>query len=150
MRILVDADACPVKKIIEEVARSYQVEVIMVVNPHHQIDCSYGQVLAVDGESQSVDLAIANLAQVGDIVVTQDYGLACLALGRRSRAIHPNGWRYDSQHIDALLSQRHLNDKARRGGFKTTSTPKRASSADRVFRQTLVQMMDESQQGPDG
>lgn len=149
VRILVDADACPVKKIIEEVALTSRVELIMVVNPHHRIVCSSGRVLTVDGESQSVDLAIANLAGPGDIVVTQDYGLACLALARHSRAVHPNGWRYDAGNMDALLCERHLHGKARRAGYKTPSSPKRGASADRRFRQTLIEMIGQNNEPDD-
>ena len=68
MKILVDADACPVRNIIEDLAQQYNLEVIMVSNHHHELKSSYARVLTVDSYSQSVDIAIANLASTGDIV----------------------------------------------------------------------------------
>lgn len=145
MRILVDADACPVKQIVEEVAREFEIKLIFVVNPHHFIESSYGEIVRVDGDSQSVDLALVNMARWGDIVVTQDYGLASMLMARRSMIIHPNGWLYKPEKIDALLMQRHLNAKARRAGFRTTNPSRRKAQDDQHFRQNLVQLIESNQ-----
>lgn len=143
-RILVDADACPVKNIVEDIAADYLLDLILVVNPHHQMESRLGQIVRVDGGSQAVDLALANLARVGDIVVTQDYGLACMVMAKHSRAIHPNGWVYEEDKIDSLLMQRHINAKARRAGFRTTNPKKRISEDNRRFRQNLVRMIEKA------
>lgn len=146
-RILVDADACPVKDIVEDIAADYCLDLILVVNPHHQLESRWGRIVRVDGGSQAVDLALANLAKAGDIVVTQDYGLACMVMARHSRAIHPNGWIYDEDKIDSLLMQRHINAKARRAGFRTTNPKKRAVEDNRRFRQNLVRLIEKSSTG---
>ncbi|MEN6390664.1 MAG: YaiI/YqxD family protein [Syntrophomonas sp.] len=144
LRILVDADACPVKVIVEEVAADYHLDLILVVNPHHQLESRLGQIVRVDGGSQAVDLALANLARSGDIVVTQDYGLACMVMAKHSRAIHPNGWIYEEDKIDSLLMQRHINAKARRAGFRTTNPKKRISEDNRRFRQNLIRVIEKA------
>jgi Uncharacterized protein conserved in bacteria len=141
LRILVDADACPVKDIVEEVAADYRLDLILVVNPHHHLESRLGQIVRVDGGSQAVDLALANLARSGDLVVTQDYGLACLVMAKHGRAIHPNGWLYEEDKIDALLMQRHINAKARRAGFRTTN-PKNGSAKTTVaFGKTWLELL---------
>ena len=141
MRILVDADACPVKGIIEEVVREFDLELILVVNPHHMIESERGKIVRVDGGSQAVDLALANLAGWGDIVVTQDYGLACIVLAKHSQALHPDGWQYKPEKIDALLMQRHINAKARKAGFRTTHPKRRAASDNQHFRNNLIRLI---------
>ena len=65
-------------------------------------------------DADAVDLALINLCQAGDIVVTQNYGVAAMALGKNAYAIHQNGWRYTSENIDRLLMERHMAKKARR------------------------------------
>lgn len=144
LRILVDADACPVKDIVEDIAADYRLDLILVVNPHHQLESRVGRIVRVDGGSQAVDLALANLARNGDIVVTQDYGLACMVMAKHSRAIHPNGWIYEEDKIDSLLMQRHINAKARRAGFRTTNPKKRINEDNRRFRQNLVRMIEKA------
>jgi uncharacterized protein YaiI (UPF0178 family) len=134
MKILVDADACPVRNIIEDLAQQYNLEVIMVSNHHHELKSSYARVLTVDSYSQSVDIAIANLASTGDIVVTQDYGLASLVLEKGIGAIHPGGIIYTRENIEGLLIQRYINQKAREARIKTGRNRKRNIKDDIRFR----------------
>ncbi len=141
MRILVDADACPVKNIIEEVAKQYKIEVLMVSNHHHGIKSSYAQVLMVDSYSQSVDIAIVNRAVPGDIVVTQDYGLAAMVLEKGIGAIHPGGRIYTRENIDSLLMQRYVNQKARESRTKTTRNKKRTPQDDVRFKQEFIRLI---------
>ncbi len=141
MKILVDADACPVKNIIEDLAQQYNIEVIMVSNHHHALQSSYAQVLTVDDYSQSVDIAIANLAVTGDIVITQDYGLAALVVGKGIGAIHPGGNIYTLDNIDGLLMQRFISQKARQAGEKAGRPKKRNLKDDMYFRQEMLRLM---------
>ncbi len=142
MRILVDADACPVKNIIEEVAKQYKIEVIMVSNHHHGIKSSYARVLMVDSYSQSVDIALVNMALAGDILVTQDYGLAAMVLEKGVEAIHPGGKIYTIDNIDSLLMQRYVNQKARESKIKTTRNKKRTLQDDSRFRQEFIHLIE--------
>jgi uncharacterized protein YaiI (UPF0178 family) len=135
LKILVDADACPVKKIIESVAAQHQVKLILVSNPHHRLSSEWGEVMTVDPASQSADITIANLTREYDIVVTQDYGLAAMVLGKKAAAINHSGMVYTIDNIDALLMQRYLNAKARQRKEKIKG-PKKRSAADNLGFET--------------
>ncbi|MEN6348985.1 MAG: YaiI/YqxD family protein [Syntrophomonas sp.] len=141
MKILVDADACPVKNIIEKMAEDYQLPVLMVCNPSHMIKSSYAQILVVDGSSQAVDIAIVNRTEPGDIIVTQDYGLASLVLAKKAAAIHPSGKIYNAENIDELLMQRFVNFKARQARLKVSNPKKRRSSDDEHFQINFERML---------
>lgn len=144
MKILVDADACPVKNIIEEVAGQFSLEVIMVSNINHLIESQYASVVVVDGASQSADIAIINLARPGDVVVTQDYGLASMVMAKGTRALTPGGKIYTDENIDRLLLSRFLNQKARRAGERIKGPRKRAGQDDRKFATSLQQIIEQN------
>ncbi|WP_080656917.1 YaiI/YqxD family protein [Selenomonas ruminantium] len=118
MRIYVDADACPVVKITEQVARKYGLPVTLLCDTNHILTSVYSEVRVIGAGADAVDLALINLCQAGDIVVTQDYGVAAMALGKKAYAIHQNGWRYTAENIDRLLMERHMAKKARRSKKK--------------------------------
>lgn len=141
MKILVDADACPVKDIIEEIAGKYDLEVIMLCNPNHVLQSSYSEIVVVDGSSQAVDIAIANRSTPGDLVVTQDYGLASLVLAKKAMAIHPSGKEYNQENIENLLMQRFINQKAREAGLRTNRPKKRKASDDDRFRESIARII---------
>lgn len=141
MKILVDADACPVKDIVIEVAKKYSVNVIMITNTSHIIEDSYAQTVVVDKQNDSADFAIVNRLCKGDIVVTQDYGLASLVLGKGAYAINQNGLEYTNQNIDRLLFQRHLNKKARNAGARGTYIPKRTKEDNNSFNDRLNKLV---------
>jgi uncharacterized protein YaiI (UPF0178 family) len=138
MRIIVDADACPGRDIIEDAAKENDIKVIMFTDINHNIVSEYSEVRIVDKGFQSVDMKIANEAQKGDIIVTQDYGVAAMVLGKKCYAISPKGHIYDNENIDRLLFERHLSAKARRGG-KKTSNPKKRTEEDneRLYKNIL-------------
>lgn len=143
MRILVDADACPVKDIIEEVAKNYEMEVIMICNPNHVLQSSYSEIVVVDGNSQAADIAIINRTTKGDLVITQDYGLASLVLAKHALAIHPSGKVYDPENIEGLLMQRFVNQKARQAGLRTVNPKKRKASDNENFRFHFVRILND-------
>lgn len=144
MKILVDADACPVKEIIESIAARHGLEVIMVSNLNHCIQSQYAEVVVVDGASQAADIAIINMVHPGDIVVTQDYGLASMALAKGSYALDPMGKIYTAENIDRLLLSRFLNQKARRAGERTKGPRKRVRPDDNRFARSLEQLILEN------
>lgn len=139
MRIFVDADACPVKDSIVEVAHSYNVPVYMVCSLSHFSQFGEGvESIIVDNVSQAADMAIANKTKQGDVVITQDYGLAAMVLGKGCLALHHNGFRYTNENIDDLLFKRHLHSKIRRGGGKHKG-PKAFSQEDKNrFKELLI------------
>ena len=116
--ILVDADACPIVRQVEQIARKYNLPMTLLCDEHHLMHSSYAQVRHVSSGADAVDIALMNLCCRGDIVVTQDYGVAAMALGKGAYAIHHSGKRYTDDNIDMMLMERHLAKKARRASGK--------------------------------
>ena len=110
MTIFVDADACPVTRLTEEIAKKHSIPVMLLCDTNHVLTSDYSEVRIVGAGADAVDLALINLCKSGDIVVTQDYGVAALALGKGAKAIHQSGRWYTEKNIDALLMERHLTD----------------------------------------
>jgi uncharacterized protein YaiI (UPF0178 family) len=144
LRILVDADACPVKDIIIKIAGEKGIPVIMVMDTSHPWQYGDVTVITVDKERDSADIAMINLAQKNDVVVTQDYGVAALALGKGLRALNQNGLVFDSSNMDKLLFERHLAQKVRRGGGRTKNQKKRSREDDERFERNFRHVLDES------
>ena len=116
--ILVDADACPVVRQVEVAARRHALPMTLLCDEHHLMHSEYAQVCHVSSGADAVDIALMNLCRRGDIVVTQDYGVAAMALGKGAYAIHHSGKRYTDGNIDMMLMERHLAKKARRASGK--------------------------------
>lgn len=141
MRILVDADACPVKGPIVRLAKKYRLDVIMVIDTSHELDDGYSTVITVDQARDSADIKLINLLQADDIVVTQDYGVAAMALGKGARALNQNGMVYGQDNMDRLLFERHLKQKIRRAGGKTGTVKKRTAADDESFSAALENLI---------
>lgn len=141
MKVIVDADACPVKEIIIKICMRYNVEVIMFVDTSHiiNLDC---KVITLDKGNDSVDIAIANYCKKGDIIVTQDYGVASLALGAGCYAINQNGLIYSKDNIDKLMFERFLSQKSRRAGLKGTKHRKRTFENDEAFKHSFINLIN--------
>ncbi len=144
MQILVDADACPVKSIIVKCAKLYKIPVTMLIDTSHELDDGYSTVKVVDKARDSVDIALANLIIKGDIVVTQDYGVAAMALGKKAKAINQNGMIYNDNNIDRLLFERHLGQKVRRAGGRTSNAGKRTRADDESFEKAFIMLVREA------
>lgn len=108
MQIFVDADACPVVRQTEQAAREHGVAVTLLCDTNHVLHSDYSTIRVVGAGADAVDFALVNLCQAGDIVVTQDYGVAAMALGKRAFCIHQSGRWYTDENIDELLMERHL------------------------------------------
>lgn len=113
MKIFVDADACPVVHETEEIAQKYGVPVILFCDTNHILRFDYAEVKVIGAGADAVDLALINSCESGDIVITQDYGVAALALGKKAYVMHQNGWQYTDRNIDKLLAERHMAKKIR-------------------------------------
>ncbi|AKL94946.1 putative protein UPF0178 [Clostridium aceticum] len=141
MRILVDADGCPVKDIILKVAKENKIQLIMIKNICHQIDDDYAEIITVDQGSDMADIVLINRTAEGDIVVTQDYGVAALALAKKAIVINQNGWLYTNENIDELLAKRHFNQEMRRKHKKYTKTSKRKKEDNLNFEVKLREVI---------
>ena len=130
MKIVVDGDGGAGREIIEKVAKKNSIKVLIYCTINHMIRSDYSEVKIVDDGFQSVDMYVANATEKNDIVVTQDYGVAAMALGKGALAISPRGYIYDNNNIDRLLFERHLSQKNRRAGGRTKGNHKRSKEDD--------------------
>lgn len=119
MKIYVDADACPVVPIVERIANKYQIPVTLLCDTNHILNSEYSEVIVVGAGADAVDYKLISICRKGDIVVSQDYGVAAMALGKGAFAIHQSGKWYTDDNIDQMLMERHLNKKARRSNSKS-------------------------------
>ena len=145
MRICIDADACPVTRIAERIAKEHGIPVTLLCDTNHVLTSDYSHVQVIGAGADAVDIALINLCRRGDIVITQDYGVAALALGKGARAIHQSGKWFTDDNIDGLLMDRHLAKKARRSGRHHLKGPaKRTAADDRRFAESLERMIAEA------
>ena len=137
MRVLVDADGCPVVDITVRICETAGVECLLLCDTAHQIIRPSATTLVFDKGADSVDFAIANRVSTGDIVITQDYGLASMCLAKNAKVLHQDGWQYTEDNIGALLFQRHESRKYRAGGGRSKGPAKRTALQDKAYAQAL-------------
>ncbi|URZ03797.1 YaiI/YqxD family protein [Clostridium felsineum] len=118
MKIYVDADACPVVSIVEKVAKEMKIPVTLLCDTNHILNSTYSEIKVIGAGADAVDFALINLCHKNDVVVTQDYGVAAMALGKGALAIHQSGKLYENDNIDRMLMERHIAKKARRASSK--------------------------------
>ncbi len=142
MKILVDADACPVKNIIIKIAKEYGIPVIMLIDTSHVLSDDYAEIITVDKASDSVDIALINKVLKNDIVVSQDFGVAAMAIAKGAKVINQNGMIYTNDNIDGLLFERHIAKKVRRSGGKISGPAKRNKQNDIEFESKFLKLID--------
>lgn len=141
MQILIDADACPVKEIVVKHARQRNLPVTMVIDTSHELNDGYSTIITVDKARDSADIKIANLIRPGDIVVTQDFGVAAMALAKGAAALNQNGLIFSEDNMDRLLFERHLGQKIRRAGGRTNNPKKRTKMDNQAFEKALTGLL---------
>lgn len=146
MRMLIDADACPVTAIAAKLAAMYGIPVVLVSDINHMQHIPGAEWIPVDPGADSADLALANRCAAGDIVITQDYGVAALALGKGAYALHPGGRRYTDGNIEALLTERYEAKKQRRAASRNhlKGPAKRTAADNRAFADALRVLLAEA------
>ncbi len=143
MNIYVDADGCPVVNIAIDIAKEYGLGITVVKNYAHVITSDYATIITVDISRDSADYCIVNKMTSGDIVVTQDYGLAAMVLARGGISINQNGYIISQDNIDGMLNTRHINQKLRRQNIHTSKFKKRNSEADVSFDNGFRRLIEE-------
>ncbi len=145
-RILVDADACPVVKIVERVAKEKGFSVILFCDTNHVLFSDISEVRTVSAGADAVDIALANECQKGDIVVSQDYGVAAMVLGKGAFALHQSGKIYTNDNIGLMLSERHIAKKVRMSKAKNhlKGPKKRTAEDDKRFEASLLKIIEEN------
>lgn len=142
MKIYIDADGCPVVEETIAIAKEYNIEVVVVKNYAHVINDDYATIVSVDISRDSADFYIVNAADKGDIVITQDYGLAAMCLSKEAIAINQNGQLYTEDNIDGLLNRRHLNQELRKQNKFYGKSKKRKKEADKKFESSFRKILD--------
>lgn len=136
-RILIDADGCPVVTQCIAAARRFGAECVILCDTAHRFERDGARTLTVSKGADSVDFALVNLVQPGDLVVTQDYGLAAMCLARSARVLHQDGMEYTAGNMDSLLLARHTAQKIRSGGGRMKGPKKRTAVQNAAFADAL-------------
>ena len=143
MQIFVDADACPVVGIVEKVAKEHSVPVTLLCDTNHVLSSDYSEVIVVGAGADAVDYKLISICHKDDIIVSQDYGVAALALGKGAFAICQSGMLYTQDNIDQMLMERHLARKARMGKGKhhLKGPKKRTREEDEAFEKAFADLL---------
>ena len=144
MRLWIDADGCPVVRRAIAIAKEYGVSATLVCDAAHLFRDVDAEVLTVETGADSVDVALVNRIAAGDIVVTQDYGLAAMVLARGGRPLTQNGLRITDDNLGGLLESRSVAKKIRRAGGRLKGPSARTAKADSAFEKTLREMLSSS------
>ena len=143
MKLLIDADACPksVLRTCMRVAEKYGIPVITVASFNHRIESDHHVIVGAD--PQETDFEIINSTEAGDVVVTQDWGLAAIVLGKGARSLSPAGREFRQERIEFLLEERDVKAKFRRKGGRTRGPRKRRSEDDQKFEACLERVISQ-------
>lgn len=148
MKVYIDADASPVQQEVIQIAEQYHLLVVLVKSFSHFSNAtlpSHVTVQYVDKGAEMADFKIMSMVNKGDVIITQDYGLASMLLGKGCYVMHHKGFSYTEHNIDRLLSSRHASAEARRAGYRTKG-PKAFTDEDRekfasAFRNLLERVL---------
>lgn len=143
-KLFVDADGCPVTGIAVGLANRYQIPCTVFCDTAHSICYDGAQTITVSKGADSADFALVNAISCGDIVVTQDYGLAAMCLSRGACVLHQDGFFYTEENIDSMLFFRAAAKRCRRGGIRMKGPARRTSQQDRDFYEALDKLLRET------
>lgn len=143
-RILIDADGCPVVDIAVRTAAKYGCKCIILCDTTHFFEKDGAETITVSKGPDSVDFVLVNMARAGDVVVTQDYGLAAMCLAKRAIPINQDGMVYDRDNIDGLLMARHTARKIRNAGGRLRGNRKRSADMDSAFEKNLQMLLSKA------
>lgn len=140
-RILIDADGCPVVELCIAAARRHRAECLILCDTSHVFEREGAVTLSFSKGADSVDFALVNRVQPGDIVVTQDYGLAAMCLAKKARILRQDGMEYTEGNIGELLALRHMGQTLRRAGGRMKGPAKRTKAQDESFARALEELL---------
>lgn len=144
MKFLIDADACPkaALQICIRLGQKYDIPVWTVASFNHHIVSDHHVV--VGSASQEADIRLINLTEANDIIITQDWGLASVVLGKSAYCLSPTGKVYNPETIEFLLEEREIKAKFRRGGGRTKGPSKRTKEDDQRFEAAMERLIARS------
>ena len=141
MEIYIDADGCPVTDLTIRLAKQYGVPCTVFCDTAHQIERDGVRTVTVSKGADSVDFALVNCICAGDLVITQDYGLAAMCLSRKAIPIHQDGMIYTDDNIDSLLFFRAAAKKVRNAGGRLKGPSRRTAAQDQSFAAALERIL---------
>ena len=148
--ILVDADGCPVVDQTIKFATQYQLPVTLFCDTAHNMQRDGAETIMVSKGMDAVDFVLVNRVKPGDIVITQDYGLAAMVLAKRGHVMDQNGREYTNDNIDQLLHSRHIAKKIRLAGGRMKGPKKRSKenneNFERGFKELIVKVLNQKQE----
>jgi uncharacterized protein YaiI (UPF0178 family) len=119
-KILVDADACPVKQEVYRVAKRYGLRVTLVANsPMHVPAEDWIELVVVSDRFDAADNWIVECATKNDIVISGDIPLASRCLKKGARVLGPKGRIFTDDSIGDVLATRDLMSHLRDVGVVT-------------------------------
>lgn len=142
MIVFIDADGCPVVDITVRLSKQANIDCIIICDTSHVFDKTGVKTITVSKGNDSADFALVNMVQKGDIVVTQDYGLAAMCLARCAVPVNQNGMIYTNDNIDSLLLQRHTAKQIRMSGGRLKGSAKRTPEQDKSFERMLKKLLE--------
>lgn len=147
MQMLIDADGCPVTDIAVSLAAQFTIPCFILCDTAHFFEKKGATTMVFDKGADSVDFALVRRVERDDVVITQDYGLASMALAKGARVLHQDGWEYTRDNIDALLLVRHESRKHRAAGGRFRGPKKRTQGQNEAFAAALTSLLQKSVQG---
>lgn len=147
MKILIDADGCPVVNITIQISSEYHLPCLLLCDTSHEFYRSGAETIIFDKGADSVDYGLVNRVEPGDLVITQDYGLASMCLARGASVLNQDGWEYTPENIDLLLFSRYESRKHRAAGCRTKGPAKRSAIQNKAFEAALRKLLHTAVQG---
>ena len=143
MKVLIDGDGCPVIDITVSLCIKRGIKCIILCDTSHVFNKTGATTVMISKGNDTVDFALVNMADKGDIVVTQDYGLAAMCIAKQAKPISQNGMLYTNENIDGLLMSRHAAREVRMGGGRIKGQGKRTKDQNSLFLEKMIGLMEE-------
>ena len=142
MKIFIDADGCPVVRNTVKIAKQFNISCVIICDTAHRIEHDGAETIVVEQGADSTDFRLVNLIGKGDIVITQDYGLAAMCLSKQAVVLNQDGRQYTEENISGLLEFRAIGKKIRRSGGRTKGMTKRTMQQNLDFESALMKLLE--------
>lgn len=144
LKILIDADGCPVTRLAVNTAKEYNIESVIFCDTSHIFKNIDTKIVTVSQGADSADFALVNTVEKNDIVVTQDNGLAAMALAKGAFVLNQNGMIINDFNISLLLETRHQSKKMRQSKKHLKGPKRRCDQNDIDFENALRRIINEN------
>lgn len=142
--VFIDADGCPVVDAAVKIANRMGLACMILCDTSHIFNKEGAQTITVSKGADSVDFALVNRLKSGDLVITQDYGLAAMCMARGAVPVSQDGMIYSDDNIEALLLSRHTAKKIRMGGGRLKGNSKRTAEQDKQFEKVFCELCEKA------